>query len=56
MYENKRPAVGKMFPLRLAFLNLFVSLYTRFSFYKNTLYKNIEAEKRPTIRNILRIC
>ena len=25
-------------------------------FYKNTLYKNIEAEKRPKIKNILRIC
>ena len=28
---------------------------TRF-FYKNILYKNIEAEKRPKIKNILRIC
>jgi len=29
---------------------------TRFSFYKNTLYKNIEAENDSKIKNIRRIC
>ena len=33
-----------------------ICLSTRFSFYKNILYKNIEAEKRQKIKNILRIC
>ena len=33
-----------------------VDISTRFSFYKNTLYKNIEAENDSKIKNILRIC
>ena len=30
--------------------------YTRFSFYKNILYKNIEDEMGQKVKNILRIC
>ena len=29
---------------------------TRFSFYKNILYKNIEDEMGQKVKNILRIC
>ena len=31
-------------------------LATRFSFYKNILYKNIEDEMGQKVKNILRIC
>ena len=30
--------------------------HTRFSFYKNILYKNIEDEMGQKVKNILRIC
>ena len=33
-----------------------VARHTRFSFYKNILYKNIEDEMGQKVKNILRIC
>ena len=38
------------------FATWYLSPHTRFSFYKNILYKNIEDEMGQKVKNILRIC
>ena len=37
-------------------IHLYEKTYTRFSFYKNILYKNIDDEIGQKAKNILRIC
>ena len=41
---------------RKATIDILKHLNTRFSFYKNILYRNIEDEMGQKVKNILRIC
>ena len=50
------PNLSKSHPIKRKFSHFTCHDHTRFSSYKNILYKNIEDEMGQKVKNILRIC